>query len=401
MIKYVYLLLIILNISFGFEIRSSEREDYSRVVFQVQDSTDIDLIQIENTIVIKINEPYEKGKFNVNLPQIQNVEIYQTDDRSKSIVYIQTISNPSIKSFTLKGPKRLVLDIKKNPQDYAKYTKPEITIKDKSEKKKNSLDYTDLNKILSSIMNDKDESTDTDFYFDFKGKKKVIVIDPGHGGQDPGATVGELKEKDINLKIAKMLKSYFERDPRFVVYLTREDDTFIPLYDRTIIAIKKNADLFISIHTNASENPNLNGSYVYTLNLRGATSKLARMVEERENKAVLNVVKVSSNPNVNKIVADMAISHTMTEGLNFAKFVEVNFKKTIDETEFKRIDSANFAVLKIPSIPSILFETAFITNERDYRLLSDDTFLDKVAKTLYKSTKDYFFKYKNLVFKGE
>lgn len=210
-----------------------------------------------------------------------------------------------------------------------------------------------------------------------------------------------LKEKDINLKVALKLKNYLEKDGRFKVYLTRDDDYFVPLYDRTLIALEKKADLFISIHTNASENPNLSGTYVYTLNLKGATSKLAKMVEERENKTVLNVVKVSTNPNVNKIVADMAISHTMTEGLNFAKFIEVNAKNLLPDTEFKRIESANFAVLKTPSIPAVLVETAFITNEKDAKLLANDKFLDNLAKVLYKSIVDYFFKYKNLVFKGK
>jgi N-acetylmuramoyl-L-alanine amidase len=207
-----------------------------------------------------------------------------------------------------------------------------------------------------------------------------------------------LREKDINLKVALKLKSLLEKDSRFKVYLTREDDRFIPLYDRTLIALEKKADLFISIHTNASENPNLSGTYIYTLNLRGATSKLAKMVEERENKTVLNVIKVSANPNVNKIVADMAISHTMTEGLNFAKFAQIYLKRNLRDIEFKRIESANFAVLKTPSIPSVLVETAFITNENDARLLTNDEFLEKFAQSLYKATVDYFFRYKNLVF---
>ncbi|MBX0311681.1 MAG: N-acetylmuramoyl-L-alanine amidase, partial [Sulfurihydrogenibium sp.] len=129
-----------------------------------------------------------------------------------------------------------------------------------------------------------------------------------------------------------------------------------------------------------------------------ATSKLAKMVEERENKTVLNVIKVSANPNVNKIVADMAISHTMTEGLNFAKFAQIYLKRNLKGIEFQRIESANFAVLKTPSIPSVLVETAFITNKNDARLLANDEFLEKFAQSLYKATVDYFFRYKNLVF---
>lgn len=405
MVNILIFVLLIFSISFGFEIRAGDRGEEYRIVIQTRDNVDFDVLQVDKTVIIRVNEALDMNKVKtVDGTPIQQIEIYQTEDRSKSVIYIQTVSNIPIKTFSLQNPNRLVLDIKKVSAISNIELKPEIVkTQEKSKDKSNNLDYVDLEKILSTISKEKQDDNsieiDVSAYKNFKGKKKVIVIDPGHGGQDPGAIANGLKEKDINLKIAKMLKSYFDKDPRFVAYLTRDDDVYIPLYDRTLIALEKKADLFISIHTNASENPNLSGTYVYTLNLRGATSKLARMVEERENKTVLNVVKVSANPNVNKIIADMAISHTMTEGLNFAKFIEVNYKNLVKDTDFKRIESANFAVLKTPSIPSVLFETAFITNERDSQLLKDDKFLDKVAKTLYKSTSDYFFRYKNLVFK--
>jgi N-acetylmuramoyl-L-alanine amidase len=298
--------------------------------------------------------------------------------------------------FSLSNPDRLVIDLKVFDKKEKQSVNENNTVENEESKKAISKkdSYDVLNKILRSLEtqasdNNSTNSIEIEVPKSFAGRKKIIVIDPGHGGHDPGATANSLREKDINLKVALKLKSLLEKDPRFKVYLTREDDRFIPLYDRTLIALEKKADLFISIHTNASENPNMSGTYIYTLNLRGATSKLAKMVEERENKTVLNVIKVSANPNVNKIVADMAISHTMTEGLNFAN---------LKDTEFKRIESANFAVLKTPSIPSVLVETAFITNENDARLLANDEFLEKFAQSLYKATVDYFFRYKNLVF---
>lgn len=397
MFRYILALMLIVNMAFGFQIRTGEREEEFRIVFQIKDNTEFDIIQIEKTVIVKIEETFEGNRIKP-IPAVE-IELYQSENKPTSIVYIQNTLNSQIKVFTLNNPKRIVIDIKKqdtadNPlKQFSQASKPK-----EDNKKTTNLESVDLEKILSAIQQEDSLETDVGYYKNYRGKKKIIVIDPGHGGQDPGATSNGLREKDINLKVAKLLKSYLDKDPRFVAYLTREDDRYIPLYERTLIALEKNADLFISIHTNASENPNLNGTYVYTLNLRGATSKLAKMVEERENKTVLNVVKVSANPNVNRIVADMAISHTMTEGLNFAKFVEANFKSSIREIEFKRIESANFAVLKTPSIPSILFETAFITNEKDARLLRDDAFLDRLAKVLYKSTSDYFFKYKNLVF---
>lgn len=401
MFKFMISLLVLINTAFGFQIRTGDRGEDFRLVFQAKEGTQFDVIQVENSLIVKVEELYEDSKLNLSSSPVSNIEIYHSEDRKRAVVYIQTVS-PQVKVFTLSNPNRLVIDIKKEAvsiqQPQTVVSKPQT----QQQKKSYSIDYTDLDRILTSIQQEKDTEIEVEasYYKSYKGKKKVIVIDPGHGGHDPGATAHGLAEKDINLKVAKILKAMLEKDQRFVVYLTREDDRFIPLYERTLIALEKKADLFISIHTNASENPNLHGTYAYTLNLRGATSKLARMVEERENKTVLNVVKVSANPNVNKIVADMAISHTMTEGLNFAKFVEVNFRNMVKDIEFKRIESANFAVLKTPSIPSILFETAFITNERDAQLLRDDKFLEKVAKVLYKSTSDYFFKYRNLVFNG-
>jgi len=307
--------------------------------------------------------------------------------------------------FSLSNPDRLVIDLKVFDKKEKQSVSENNTTKENKESKKviSKKDSDDvLNKILRSLelQTIKDNSSNSmkiEVSKSFAGRKKIIVIDPGHGGHDPGAMANGLREKDINLKVALELKSFLQKDPRFKVYLIREDDRFIPLYDRTLIAIEKKADLFISIHTNASENPNLSGTYIYTLNLRGATSKLAKMVEERENKTVLNVIKVSANPNVNKIVADMAISHTMTEGLNFAKFAQIYLKRNLKDIEFKRIESANFAVLKTPSIPSVLVETAFITNENDARLLANDKFLERFAQSLYKATVDYFFRYKNLV----
>ncbi|NPA57795.1 MAG: N-acetylmuramoyl-L-alanine amidase, partial [Aquificae bacterium] len=172
------------------------------------------------------------------------------------------------------------------------------------------------------------------------------------------------------------------------VYLTRSRDRYVKLYDRTVFAVKKKADLFISIHCNASPTRTESGTYIYTLNLRGARSKLARLVEQRENKAVIDYVKVSANPVVNRIVADLAISTTMNEGRSFAKHLR-KYLKSI--TDFKDIDSANFAVLKTPGIPSVLIEVLYITDPVDAQLLKNDLFLENFSFGIYNAVVDYFF----------
>jgi N-acetylmuramoyl-L-alanine amidase len=404
-LRYIFLsILICIFYVEAFEIRTGIKDYGYRIVFD--GVRNYEYLPVSNTLIFKIDGEFKDSAIKLDPKFVKSIEISKDIITKKTIIYLDINDNIDPKVFSLSNPDRLVIDLKALDKKEKQSVSENNTAKENKESKKaiSKKDSDDvLNKILRSlevqtIKDTSSNSIEIEVPKSFAGRKKIIVIDPGHGGHDPGAMANGLREKDINLKVALKLKSLLEKDPRFKVYLTREDDRFIPLYDRTLIALEKKADLFISIHTNASENPNLSGTYIYTLNLRGATSKLAKMVEERENKTVLNVIKVSANPNVNKIVADMAISHTMTEGLNFAKFTQIYLKRNLKDTEFKRIESANFAVLKTPSIPSALVETAFITNENDAKLLANDEFLEKFAQSLYKATVDYFFRYKNLVF---
>jgi N-acetylmuramoyl-L-alanine amidase len=404
-LKYIFLsILIWIFYVEAFEIRTGIKDNGYRIVFD--GVKNYEYLPLSNTLIFKVDGEFKDSAIKLDPKFVKSIEISKDTIAKKTIIYLDLNDNIDPKVFSLSNPDRLVIDLKAFDKKEKQSVSENNTVKENKESKKviSKKDSGDvLNKILRSlemqtISASSSNSIEIEVPKSFAGRKKIIVIDPGHGGHDPGAMANGLREKDINLKVALKLKSLLEKDPRFKVYLTREDDRFIPLYDRTLIALEKKADLFISIHTNASENPNFSGTYIYTLNLKGATSKLAKMVEERENKTVLNVIKVSANPNVNKIVADMAISHTMTEGLNFAKFAQIYLKRNLKDTEFQRIESANFAVLKTPSIPSVLVETAFITNKNDARLLANDEFLGKFAQSLYKATVDYFFKYKNLVF---
>ncbi|SMP14353.1 N-acetylmuramoyl-L-alanine amidase [Venenivibrio stagnispumantis] len=396
MLYRLLFVLLFFSISYAFDIRTGNYDNYFRLVIEPDDKGYQLLKCEEKNLIIRVSsnpQTFLKKNLKLNLKYIDAVEIFQNSYKNESIIIISLKEKITPKIFTLDKPYRVVVDFYLNNENIAK--------KENKEKPNKTDDKEDivLSMLASAISNKSDLDDDMDLPKEkkFKGKKKVIVIDPGHGGKDAGATANGLVEKDINLKVAKMLKNYLEKDGRFTVYLTREDDTFIPLYDRTVFAIEKKADLFVSIHTNASENTALSGTYIYTLNLRGAQSKLAKMVEERENKAVLDIVKVSANPTVNKIVADLSISNTMTEGLNLAKTLEKYLRA---ETNFKRIDSANFAVLKTPGIPSVLVEIAFLTNPKDAEKLKDEEFLRNFSKNLYKGIASYFFSYKNYVFKG-
>jgi len=384
----------------AFEIRTGIKDYGYRVVFD--GVKNYEYLPISNAIIFKVVGEFKGSAIKLDPKFVKSIEISKDTVTKKTIICLDINDNIDPKVFSLSNPDRLVIDLKVLKQNV---NENNTTKKNKESKKVISKKDSDdvLNKILRSLemqtMNGISlDSTEVEVPISFAGRKKIIVIDPGHGGHDSGAMANGLREKDVNLKVALKLKSFLERDPRFKVYLTREDDRFISLYDRALIALEKKADLFISIHTNASENPNLSGTYIYILNLRDATSELTKMIEKRENKTVLNIIKVSANPNVNKIVAEMAISRTVTEGLNFAKFAQIYLKRNLKDIEFKRIESANFVVLKTPSIPSVLVETAFITNENDARLLANDKFLEKFAQSLYKAAVDYFFRYRNSVF---
>lgn len=384
----------------AFEIRTGIKDYGYRIVFD--GVKNYEYLPVSTTLIFKIDGEFKNSAINLDPRFVRSIEISKDKVTKKTIICLDINDNIDPKVFSLSNPDRLVIDLKVLKQNV---NENNTTKKNKESKKVISKKDSDdvLNKILRSLemqtMNGISlDSTEVEVPISFAGRKKIIVIDPGHGGHDSGAIANGLREKDINLKVALKLKSFLERDPRFKVYLTREDDRFISLYDRVLIALEKKADLFISIHTNASENPNLSGTYIYILSLRDATSKLAKILEKRENKTVLNIIKVSANPNVNKIVAEMAISRTVTEGLNFAKFAQIYLKRNLKDIEFKRIESANFVVLKTPSIPSVLIETAFITNENDARLLANDKFLERFAQSLYKATVDYFFRYRNSTF---
>jgi len=230
-------------------------------------------------------------------------------------------------------------------------------------------------------------------------RKKLIMIDPGHGGADPGAIANGLVESKINWKIAVYLKKLLEKDGRFKVIFTRRKNETISPYKRSIRVMKHHPDLLISIHCNSSPNPNASGTYIYTLSLEGARKKLTRLVEKRENTEnpiFIKEVRVSRNWYVNKIVAELAINTTVVEGFKFAYILK---RKLNYVYPVKDIDSGNFIVLKNPGIPSVLIETAFLTNKQDAKLLKNEIFLKNFAASIYLGIVNYFYNQNYIVVK--
>jgi len=225
---------------------------------------------------------------------------------------------------------------------------------------------------------------------------KIVVIDPGHGGEDPGA-VGPRKtmEKDIVLKVGEKVVHLLNQNKEFQAFLTRKGDYFIPLEERTKIAREYGADLFVSLHTDGSFNPQARGSSVYCLSLSGATDQAAKTLADKENLsnilggAFSKPTDLSKDPNLNQILLDLRQNDTMRDSFQFAETLLQDIK-TINTLKYSSYRQANFIVLKAPDIPSVLVEMAYITNKEDERLLNAGEFQEKIAKAINTSIKKSF-----------
>lgn len=221
--------------------------------------------------------------------------------------------------------------------------------------------------------------------------KKVIVIDPGHGGKDPGAIgFSGVYEKNITLAMAKELKSTLDKDGKYTVYLTRNKDIFIPLRDRVKIARKYNADLFISIHADSARNRNAKGLSVYTLS-ETASDKEAEALAERENKAdvVAGLNLYEHSKEVSDILINLAQRETMNRSSEFASFMVQEMKKSVQLVSNSH-RFAGFAVLKAPDVPSVLLEMGYLSNRSEEGKLKQSQYRKKLATSTSIAIKKYF-----------
>ena len=219
----------------------------------------------------------------------------------------------------------------------------------------------------------------------------VIAIDAGHGGKDPGAIGrGGTYEKTIVLSIAKRLKKLVDREKGMRGVLIRDRDTYIPLRERIRRASRKHADIFISIHADAAVNRNARGSSVYVLSQHGATSEAARILAKREN-AVDMIGGVSledKDPVLQSVLVDLSQTATIDASIDLAEDI-LSELKLIGNILRDRVEQAGFAVLKSPDIPSVLVETAFISNPQEERRLRNGKHQDKLARAILKGIKRY------------
>jgi N-acetylmuramoyl-L-alanine amidase len=227
---------------------------------------------------------------------------------------------------------------------------------------------------------------------ELRNRVLLIAVDAGHGGEDPGARgYRGTREKDVTLSIARRLKAQIDDTPGMRAILIRDGDYFIPLGTRVVKAEKAHADLFVSIHADAFVRRHARGSSVFALSQHGATSASARLLAQKENDADLigGVNLAVKDPYLARTLVDLSQTATISDSLKLAKHVlkEVGQINTLHRG---RVEQAGFAVLKSPEIPSILVETAFISNPEEELRLKDDAYQDKMARAMLGGIKRYF-----------
>jgi N-acetylmuramoyl-L-alanine amidase len=223
----------------------------------------------------------------------------------------------------------------------------------------------------------------------------TIVIDPGHGGEDPGAR-GRLgsREKNVTLIIAKRLKALVDAEPNMRAVLTRDGDYFLPLQVRVDKARKVRADLFVSIHADAFIRPHARGSSVFALSERRATSEAANWLAKKENDADLvgGVNLDVKDRYLAQTLLDLSQTATIDHSLRLGNSV-LRRLGSVNTLHKPRVEQASFAVLKAPDVPSILVETAFISNPEEEKRLNDVAYQDKLARAILDGIRDYVAKH--------
>jgi N-acetylmuramoyl-L-alanine amidase len=220
----------------------------------------------------------------------------------------------------------------------------------------------------------------------------TVAVDPGHGGEDPGA-IGSAGtyEKHVALDIAKRLRAKIDAQPNMRAMMTRDDDFFVPLNVRVQKARRVGADLFVSVHADAFTTPAAHGSSVFALSDHGASSAAAAWMANKENSSdeIGGINIKSADASVNRALFDMSTTAQIRDSMRYGNFVLKEIGG-INHLHKGTVEQAGFAVLKAPDIPSILVETAFISNPDEEKRLNDDTYRDQMADAIMRGIKRYF-----------
>ena len=376
-----------------FTIESTDYIKNDQSILKNPDRVVIDLksININNSL-----KDLSKVDFKDN-SSISGVRVAQYDPGTVRIV-VDLRHESKIKIFSLKPFKsyghRLVVDVYHEEDEIAHLLK-QLQAKAGDDQKDNSQKVEDEKTNLISKEESKEEQPKV-----AEKAKIVVAIDAGHGGEDPGARGSSgTKEKDITLAIAKKLRDAINKEPNLQGVLIRDGDYFIPLAKRVAKARKLEADLFVSIHADAFTKKSVKGSSVFALSERGASSAFAKFIANKENESDLigGVSIDDKHPVLAQTLLDLSLSATINDSMKLGRYVLDEMGK-VNTLHKKYVEQAGFAVLKAPDIPSILVETAFISNPKEEKNLRSESFQIKLAESVVKGIKTYLKTGANLAF---
>lgn len=359
---------------------------------------DVEGLELNNTIKELV------AKVNSNDPYIAQVRVGQFQPKVVRLVFdLKESIQPQLFTLDPVGSyqNRLVFDLYPTVAN-----DPLMALVRQSAKKEAALDADDpiaaiaRREAQKAEANKPNEIAKSDSKPDSKSGKSshrrllTIAIDPGHGGEDPGA-IGKRgsREKDIVLSISRRLKQKIEAEPDMRSYLTRDGDYFVPLHVRVNKARRVQADLFVSIHADAFIKPHARGASVFALSQQGATSTAARWLANKENSADLigGLNIKTQDKQVAQLLLDMSTTAQIKDSLKLGDAVLKQIGG-FAKLHKPQVEQASFAVLKAPDVPSILIETAFISNPEEEARLNDHEYQEQIAQAILRGIRSYFAK---------
>lgn len=220
----------------------------------------------------------------------------------------------------------------------------------------------------------------------------IIIVDPGHGGHDPGAIGPDYtQEKNVNLAISRYLAKIINQTPGYKAVLTRDSDYFIPLRGRLKIARNNHADMFVAVHADFYKDPKARGATVFALSISGATSEAARYLAQKENESELGHFIADKDQTLQSVLINLTQSASLTSSLEIGGYIMQNLND-ITKLHHHKVEQAAFVVLKEPEIPSLLVETGFISNAEEEQLLKNPIYQQQIAAAIATGIETYFAK---------
>lgn len=344
---------------------------------------------------------------------VENIRIWAENDKTRVVLDLSSTANHNI--FTLRHPDRLVVDIKSGELSQSLRAMPQgagAVRAIRSARKAGGelrvvLDLSQSVRSRSFTVPPNSQYGDRlviDLHQDGpvrtvkraseryqQGRDIIVAIDPGHGGHDPGALGrGKTREKDIVLQISKRLAAKINAEPGMRAILTRDRDVYVDHRERMEIARRKRADLFISVHADAVDDPRARGASVYALSLSGASDEAAKQLAQRENAHLGDVSLHDKDAGLAEVLFDLSQNAALSASLDVGKSV-IDQIAGVTKTHRNTVQQAGFLVLKSPDMPSILVETAFISNPEEERKLRSSAHQNTMASAVLDGVRNYFY----------